>query len=50
VSGPCTTGGNQIGGSFGGFFSGDQAQGAGVAFTAGFGIGNGLTGVVGFKR
>lgn len=50
VSGPCSTGGNQIGGSFGGFFAGQQAEGAGVAFTAGFGIGNGVSGVAAFKR
>ncbi len=50
VSGPCTSGGNQIGGSFGGFFAGQQAEGAGVAFTAGFGVGTGVVGVVGFKR
>jgi hypothetical protein len=44
-------------GSFGGFFAGQQAQGAGVAFTAGFGAnavsgsaGDGVTGVIGFKR
>lgn len=48
-SGPCTSGGNQIGGSFGGFFAGQQAEGAGVAFAAGF-PSNGVSGVVGFKR
>ena len=38
------------GGSYNGFFSGPQAEGAGVAFSAGFGAGTGVTGVVGFKR
>ncbi len=51
---------NNIGradGSFGGFFAGAQAQGAGIAFSVGFGAsavsgpaGNGVTGVVGLKR
>lgn len=50
VSGPCTSGGNPAGGSYGGFFAGQQAEGAGVAFTAGFATGNGVSGVVGFKR
>jgi hypothetical protein len=49
-SGPCTSGGNPIGGSFGGFFAGPNAEGAGVAFTAGFAIGNGVSGVAAFKR
>jgi len=48
-SGPCT--GGTPGGSFGGFIAGQNAEGAGVAFTAGFGIsGTGVSGVVGFKR
>jgi hypothetical protein len=38
------------GGSFGGFFAGPNAEGAGVAFTAGFGAGTGVSGVVGFRR
>ncbi len=50
VSGPCATNGNPAGGGFGGFFAGQQAEGAGVAFVAGFGVGNGVSGVVGFKR
>lgn len=49
-SGPCTSGGNPIGGSFSGFFSGPNAEGAGAAFTAGFGIGNGVLGVAAFRR
>ncbi len=55
-SGPCNSGVSTPGAGFGGFFSGPQAQGAGVAFTAGFGLGNpngtgnGLNGVVAFKR
>lgn len=48
--GPCTSGGNPLGGSFGGFFSGPNAEGAGVAFTAGYGVGNGVNGVVAFRR
>ncbi len=47
-TGPCT--GPAPGGNFGGFFAGPQAQGAGIAFTAGNGTGNGVTGVVGMKR
>jgi hypothetical protein len=38
------------GGSYNGFFAGANAEGAGVAFTAGFGTGNGVTGVAAFKR
>ena len=47
-SGPCV--GGTAGGSFGGFFAGPNAEGAGVAFTAGFAAGTGVSGVVGFKR
>lgn len=47
-TGPCA--GGTPSGSFGGFFSGAQAEGAGVAFTAGFGAGNGVSGVAGFRR
>ena len=47
-AGPCV--GGTPGGSFSGFFSGTQAQGAGVAFTAGFGLGTGVSGVVAFGR
>ena len=47
-SGPCV--GGLTGGSFGGFFAGAQAQGAGIAFTAGSGLGTGVTGVVAFGR
>lgn len=45
-TGPCV--GGVPSGSFGGFFAGSQAQGAGVAFTAGFGVGTGVSGVVAF--
>jgi hypothetical protein len=38
-------------GNFAGFFSGANAEGAGVAFTAGFGTGSGgVLGVAAFKR
>lgn len=47
-SGSCGTG--TPSGSFGGFFAGSQAEGAGVAFTAGYGTGNGVNGVAAFKR
>jgi hypothetical protein len=47
-TGPCV--GGAPGGTFGGFFAGSQAQGAGVAFTAGFGLGTGVSGVVAFGR
>lgn len=47
-SGTCT--GGTPSGSFGGFFAGPNAEGAGVAFTAGFGSGTGVSGAVGFKR
>lgn len=47
-TGPCV--GGTPGGSFGGFLAGQNAEGAGVAFTAGFGVGTGVSGVVGFKR
>jgi hypothetical protein len=47
-SGPCV---GTPGGSFGGFFAGAQAQGAGVAFNAGFGVGGtGVAGAVALKR
>lgn len=53
-SGPCNNGIGTPGGSFGGFFSGADAKGAGVAITAGFGAvggaGNGLSGVIAFGR
>ena len=48
-NGPCT-GGGTLGGNFAGFFAGPNAEGAGVAFSAGFGSGTGVSGVVGFKR
>jgi hypothetical protein len=47
-TGPCT--GPAPSGSFGGFFAGSQAQGAGIAFTAGNSTGNGVTGVAALKR
>jgi FecR protein len=47
-TGPCV--GGVPGGTFAGFFAGSQAQGAGVAFTAGFGLGTGVSGVVAFGR
>ncbi|MGE0388218.1 MAG: FecR domain-containing protein [Gammaproteobacteria bacterium] len=47
-TGPCSAGTPT--GSFGGFFSGAQAEGAGVGFTAGYGTGNGVSGVAAFKR
>jgi hypothetical protein len=37
-------------GSYNGFFAGANAEGAGVAFTAGYGTGNGVNGVAAFKR
>ncbi|MBK0391986.1 FecR family protein [Ramlibacter algicola] len=56
-SGPCNLGVGTPNGSYGGFFAGPNAEGAGVAFTAGFGpsagangVGNGVSGVAGFKR
>jgi hypothetical protein len=49
-SGPCNGGSGSPSGSYGGFFAGQQAQGAGVVFSAGFGTGTGVTGAVGFKR
>lgn len=45
-----TCAGATLAGSYGGFFAGAQAQGAGVAFTAGFGQGTGVTGVIAFGR
>ena len=47
-AGPCV--GGVPSGSFGGFFAGTQAEGAGVAFTGGFGLGTGVSGVVAFRR
>lgn len=47
-SGPCSVG--TPSGTFGGFFAGPSAEGAGVSFTAGFGSGTGVTGVAAFKR
>ena len=47
-TGPCV--GGTPGGNFAGFFAGSQAQGAGVAFAAGFGLGTGVNGVVAFGR
>jgi hypothetical protein len=47
-SGPCVGGVPRA--SFGGFFSGAQAQGAGLVFSAGFGLGTGVTGAVALKR
>lgn len=38
------------GGSYAGFFTGPDAPGAGLTFSAGFAAGNGVTGVVAFKR
>ena len=56
-SGPCNNGIGTPGGSFGGFFSGADAKGAGVAFSTGFGstggvggVANGLHGVIAFGR
>ena len=58
-TGPCNTGSNfrTPSGSYGGIFAGQQAQGAGVVFTAGFGAqavngnaGNGVTGVIPMTR
>jgi hypothetical protein len=45
-----TCSGGTPSGSFGGFFAGTNAEGAGVAFTAGFGAGTGVSGVAAFKR
>ena len=47
-SGPCV--GGSPSGSFNGFFAGPQAEGAGLAFSAGFGAGTGVTGAIAFKR
>ena len=56
-SGPCNNGIGTPSGAFGGFFAGQQAQGAGLVVTAGFGAqqvvgnaGNGVTGAIGMKR
>ncbi len=46
---PCKSTGTP-GGNYNGFFAGPNAEGAGVAFTAGFGTTGGVTGVVAFKR
>ena len=51
VSGNCNGGAGTPGGSFGGFFAGPNAEGAGVAFSVGYGVaGQGIGGVVAFKR
>jgi hypothetical protein len=47
-TGPCV--GGTPSGAYAGFFSGSQAQGAGLAFSAGFGLGTGVSGVVAFGR
>lgn len=47
-SGPCSAA--TLRGSFSGFFAGTNAAGAGVAFSAGYGVGTGVSGVVAFKR
>lgn len=48
-SGPCAAGTPD--GGYGGFFAGPNAEGAGVAFNMGYGIGGiGITGAVGMKR
>ncbi len=51
-AGPCGgASGATPSGSFGGFFAGPNAEGAGLVFSTGFGTGGtGVTGVVGFKR
>ena len=53
-SGPCNNGIGTPGGSFGGFFAGADAKGAGVAFSTGFGAvggaGTGVSGVIAFGR
>lgn len=54
-SGPCNSGVGTASGSMAGFFSGPQAQGAGLVFSAGFGgsalaTGNGVTGAIALKR
>jgi FlaG/FlaF family flagellin (archaellin) len=56
-TGPCNAGVGTPSGSFGGFFAGTQAQGAGLAFSAGFGaaqgpngVGTGVLGVIAFGR
>jgi hypothetical protein len=49
-AGPCN-GGQTPSGSYGGFFAGSQAQGAGLVFSTGFGGGTGgITGAIGFRR
>jgi len=48
-TGPCS--GGTPGGSFGGFFAGAQAEGAGIAFNAGYAVpGIGVSGVAAMKR
>ena len=47
-TGPCAVG--VPGGNFNGFFSGANAEGVGVSFTAGYGTGGGVTGVTAFKH
>ncbi len=47
--GPCTSAASATAG-FEGHFSGPNAEGAGLVFSVGSGIGNGGTGVVGFTR
>jgi hypothetical protein len=56
-TGPCNAGVGTASGSFGGFFAGSQAQGAGLTFTTGFGsaagangVGNGVSGAIAFGR
>jgi hypothetical protein len=55
-SGPCNSGVASANGAFAGFFAGPQAQGAGVAFTTGFGAsrvgvaGSGVQGAIAFGR
>ena len=46
--GPCV--GGTPGGGMAGFFAGANAEGAGVAFNAGFGLGTGVNGVAALKR
>ena len=47
-TGPCT--GGAVSGNYAGFFAGPNAEGAGIAFSAGSGVGGGVTGVAAFKR
>ncbi|HET7731848.1 MAG TPA: FecR family protein [Usitatibacter sp.] len=48
-SGPCT-GTSPLAGAYAGFIAGSRAQGAGVVFSAGYGPGSGVTGVMGMGR